>query len=94
MSMLDHLQDWRQQDWDEWRRDDTPVTEEIILRQFVYVLITDFIQERTGEIVEWALRSDSDEIPGLSDWVDEYAERSPREGGGFLRHLDTADTPG
>jgi len=83
MSLVERLASWADpRNWDSPEQ----ATEEAVLRQFVYSTIASFIEEKDEELVAWLTgQADIDEVPGLNDWVDEYAERPMSEPDGWER---------
>ena len=83
MSLVERLASWADpHNWDSPEQ----ATEEAVLRQFVYSTIASFIEEKDEELVAWLTgQADIGEVPGLNDWVDEYAERPTSEPDGWER---------
>ena len=82
MSMQERLAVWRDPAW--WGG--SPDIEEAALRQFAFVVAGVFIEEHFEALAEWMSDpSGNDEVPGLADWIDEYADRPVTESDGWGR---------
>lgn len=68
-------------------RNDDLRTDEDALRQLVFEMISDYLEENDHLLPGW-LEGDNDEMPNAG-WTDEYAERPLSEPSGYERRTRT-----